>query len=50
MKTVVTIYTKRGCHLCDVAKKTILAAGTTMDFTLEEVDIETDEHLLTRYR
>jgi glutaredoxin len=50
MKSVVTIYTKRGCHLCDVAKTNILAAASGREFTLEEIDIETDEQLYARYR
>ncbi len=50
MKTVVTIYTKPGCHLCDVAKENILAARGPEEFTLEEVNIETDAQLFARYR
>lgn len=50
MKPVVTIYTKKGCHLCDVAKENILAAADPKEFALEEIDIETDEQLFARYR
>ena len=45
----VTLYTKRGCHLCAEAKAEMLLAGCRDDYTLEEVDIETDHALFRRY-
>lgn len=48
--TKVVIYSKPGCHLCDEAKAAILAAGCEGQFTLEEVNIETDSDLSRRYR
>jgi glutaredoxin len=48
--TKVVIYSKPGCHLCDEAKAAIKAAGCEGQFTLEEVNIETDPDLLRRYR
>jgi glutaredoxin len=47
--TVVTVYSKPGCHLCEEAIEeivTIHAEGR--DFELHEVDIESDELLLRR--
>ena len=48
--TKVVIYSKPGCHLCEEAKAAIAAAGCEGQFTLEEVNIETDPELLRRYR
>lgn len=45
--TVVTIYTRPGCHLCEEAKASIRASGC--DFTLEEVNIDLDSALRERY-
>ena len=48
--TVVTLYTRDGCHLCDEARDEILAlAREGLDVELREVDIESDEALHTRY-
>jgi glutaredoxin len=49
-QAVVTIYSKPGCHLCEVAKANILAAGCDDQFRLEEVNIEEDAYLKTRYQ
>lgn len=48
--TNVVLYSKPGCHLCDEAKTAIQASGCDGQFTLEEVNIETDPDLLRRYR
>jgi glutaredoxin len=49
-KIHVVIYSKPGCHLCDEAKASILSAGCTEEFDLEEIDIESDEELLRKYK
>ncbi len=49
-KPHVIIYSRPGCHLCDEAKVAILSAGCNDQFTLEEVDIESDNELLRKYR
>lgn len=49
MKARVTIYTKPGCHLCEEAKREIHAARCEGDYTLEEVNIESDPELTRRY-
>ena len=45
-----TIYSRPGCHLCDEAKASILAAGCEDLFRLEEINIDDDEELQERYR
>ncbi len=49
-KLKVIIYSRPGCHLCEVAKAVIDSAGYNDLFALEEIDIETDPELLARYR
>ena len=49
-KPHVIIYSRPGCHLCDDAKTAILSAGCNNLFTFEEVNIESDEALLTKYK
>ena len=47
--TVVTVYSRPGCHLCDEAIDEIVAIhGEGREFELHEVDIESDELLLRR--
>ena len=49
-KAHVIIYSRPGCHLCDEAKQTIEAAGCQNEYTLEEINIESDPELLRHYR
>ena len=46
----VVIYSRPGCHLCEEAKATIEGVRRAGEFTIEEVNIETDAELLARYR
>lgn len=46
----VVIYSRPGCHLCEEAKKVIGASGYRGEYTLEEINIESDADLLRRYR
>ena len=43
------LYTRPGCHLCDVMKDQIEEARLARPFELMEVDIETDPALEQRY-
>jgi len=48
--TVVTLYTRPGCHLCDEARDAIVALRKEVPpFELTEVNIEHDDGLLARY-
>lgn len=49
-KKRVVLYTKTGCGLCDKMKQEMRTAGVEELYTLEEVDIEKDTELLSRYR
>jgi len=49
-KKHVIIYSRPGCHLCDDAKAVIMSTGCSDQFTLEEVNIESDKELLRKYK
>jgi glutaredoxin len=49
-KAHVIIYSRPGCHLCDDAKAVIMSAGCGDRFVLEEINIESSDELLTKYR
>ena len=46
---VVTLYTRPGCHLCEVAKLQIRALQRTFPFHFEEKNIEDDDALERRF-
>lgn len=48
--TVVTLYTKPGCHLCDEARDALLAVQQGQPFDLEEINIQADAELFAVYR
>ena len=43
------LYSRPGCHLCDVAREVLLSARERSPFEFEEVDIERDEVLELEY-
>jgi glutaredoxin len=45
----VVIYSRRGCHLCEVAKETLAKLQRRGGFSLKEVDVESDEHLRRQF-
>ena len=47
--TVVTLYGKAGCHLCDDAREALRSVRLDRDFELEEVDVSLDPVLHARY-
>ena len=49
-KRHVIVYSRPGCHLCDEAKLAIQNAGCDDRFTLEEINIESDNELLRKYK
>jgi glutaredoxin len=46
----VIIYSRPGCHLCDEAKAVIQNAGCSDRFSVEEINIESDNELLRKYK
>ena len=49
-KARVIVYSRPGCHLCDEAKAAIQNSNCSDRYTLEEVNIESDEELLKKYK
>lgn len=49
-KARVVVYSRPGCHLCDEAKAVIENSSCSDRFTLEEVNIESDDELLKKYK
>jgi glutaredoxin len=45
----VTLYTRRGCHLCDEAKQQIESARRRRAFDYEEFDIDANAELRRQY-
>jgi glutaredoxin len=45
----VVLYTRPGCHLCDVARETVLSVRERLGFAFSEIDIEADEDLELEY-
>ena len=47
--TVVTLYGKPGCCLCDEAREAVRAVRLDREFELQEVDVSLDPALHSRY-
>jgi glutaredoxin len=45
----ITVYTRRGCHLCDEAKHVIESVRRRAPFDYEEFDIDADPQLRQLY-
>src|SRR4051794_6996774 len=45
----VVLYTRQGCHLCEDAHALLERARARFAFTLEIIDVDTDEDLARRY-
>ena len=49
MKTLVTMYSRRNCHLCEVAKEVVESARNEAKFEFEVVFIDGDAGLEKEY-
>ena len=45
----VVVYSRAGCHLCDVVKDTLTQLAAQGDFQWREVDIDADSELRQKY-
>jgi len=45
----VIVYSRKGCHLCDVVKQSLAKLSRHCGFTWTEVDVDTDPELLRLY-
>ena len=48
--TNITVYSKKGCHLCEVAMQKLLEIQNEFPFSLTEIDIENNEELFQKYK
>ena len=46
---IVTLYSRPGCHLCDEAREALGRVQAKATFTVDEINIETDDALHARY-
>lgn len=46
----VILYSKPGCHLCELMKQEMAKAGCAELYKLKEINIESDAELFARYR
>ncbi|MCX9025488.1 MAG: glutaredoxin family protein [Candidatus Methanoperedens sp.] len=46
----ITIYSKKNCHLCDIAKEALINIRKEFPFSLIEVDIEKDREIFEKYK
>jgi len=46
---LLTLYTRRNCHLCDEMKAIVREVGRTLPVVIEEVDVDRDPALARRY-
>ena len=45
----VVVYSRNGCHLCDVVKEILVQAQNDADFQWREIDIDADLQLREKY-
>jgi len=45
-----TLYSKKDCHLCDIAKKELNDLRKDLTFSITEVDIEKDREFYEKYK
>ncbi len=45
----VVLYTRRGCHLCQIVKESLHKLERRGGFTWQEVDVDSDEGLRRRF-
>jgi glutaredoxin len=45
----VVVYSRKGCHLCEIVKETLSKLERRGGFTWQEVDVDSDEQLRRQY-
>jgi glutaredoxin len=45
----VVVYSRKGCHLCEIVKETLAKLHRRGGFTLQEVDVDGDEQLRRQF-
>jgi glutaredoxin len=44
-----TLYSKPGCHLCEIVEQILTGLRREFEFTLDRVDISADPNLMQKY-
>ena len=47
--TVVTVYSRKNCHLCDVAIESLESVKVELDFEIDKIYIDGDNELTNKY-
>lgn len=47
--TVITVYSRQNCHLCDVAVESLESVKSELDFEIEKIFIDGDIELTNKY-
>ena len=47
--TAVTVYSRKNCHLCDVAIESLESVKVELDFEIEKIYIDGDTELTNKY-
>ena len=45
----VLVYTRKGCHLCEIVKESIVKLARRGGFVWQEVDVDTDDQLRRQF-
>jgi len=45
----VVVYSRKGCHLCEIVKETITKLHRRGGFSWSEIDVDSDEHLRRQF-
>jgi len=45
----VIVYTRRGCHLCEIVKESLSKLERHASFTWQEVDVDSDQQLHRKF-
>jgi glutaredoxin len=45
----VVLYSRKGCHLCEIVKETLAKVARRSRFHLQEIDVDSDEDLRRRF-
>jgi glutaredoxin len=45
----VVVYSRKGCHLCEIVKESLAKLQRQAPFTWREIDVDTDEHLRRQF-
>jgi len=45
----VLVYTRKGCHLCEIVKESLVKLARRGSFVWHEIDVDTDEQLRRQF-